>query len=168
VSRGAFSRFQGCKVARFQGCKVARVQSFKVARTQSFKGQGFKSFKVQRSKFQCFKGSKFKLWSPLFGLEVDGGGEVDGFGVVGDGDFFAVRGVAGDDVGLGPVEVPAIFNGDGSVRAGDDSGEGEAAVEIALVAAEEFAVRFGMGGDQDDHGSGKGLAVALDEAFDGR
>ena len=49
----------------------------------------------------------------------------------------------GDDRGLGPVEVPTVFDGHDGVLARNDVGEAEAAIQITLVAAEQFVIRFG-------------------------
>ncbi len=51
-------------------------------------------------------------------------------------------GVVRDHAGPGPIEVPAIFDGDNSVGAGDDAAQAEASVLIALVAAKQFSIRL--------------------------
>ena len=83
----------------------------------------------------------------LFRLEFDRGGEVDRFGDGRDRDFVAGLRVARDYVWFRPVQVPAVFDRYCRVDAGDYVRKGEAAIEIALIAAEEFEVCVGVGGD---------------------
>src|SRR5580658_989884 len=65
----------------------------------------------------------------LVGLDFDGVGEVEGSGhEVADGDVLAVLDVAGEHVGLEPIEAPGIFDGDDGVGGGDDALQGEGAV----------------------------------------
>lgn len=93
---------------------------------------------------------------------------MDGVGhEVADDQVLAMLEVAGEGGGLAPLEVPGVVDGDEGIGAGDDVADGEAAVEVALVAAEEFQVGLGIFGDQDDHDAGGGLVAVMDEAFDG-
>jgi hypothetical protein len=67
-------------------------------------------------------------------------------GVMGDGYGLPVFGIVGNYAGAGPVEVPAVCDGDDGIGAGDDAAQAEASVLITLVTAEEVMVRFGIVG----------------------
>src|SRR5215469_7152241 len=106
---------------------------------------------------------------PLFLLGFHWRGEVGrASGLITHFDQLALAQVRSQDCWLGPVEVPSVFDGDHGVVAGNDVAESECAVEIALVAAKEFAIRFWIFGHENDHGSGRGFAAAFGKAFNVR
>lgn len=101
-----------------------------------------------------------------FWLEFERAGQVEGSLIQ---TFYrhwlAMLAIVGDHSGRRPVQVPAVFNGNDCVCAGNYSGQGKAAVLVALVAAELAVIGFGILWDEHDHGSGYGLSVAFNEAF---
>jgi len=49
-----------------------------------------------------------------------------------------------EHAGLHPLKAPGIFHRDDGVRSGDYAAKDEAAIEVALVPAEHFQMRFGI------------------------
>src|SRR5580693_8552887 len=87
-----------------------------------------------------------------FGVEGDSGvgEELDGA---------AVGKIFGEDGGIGPFEVPAVFEGEQRVTAGEDGSHVEGAIGIALVAVKLGRVLARIVGDEKDHGAGEGFSV---------
>ena len=65
-------------------------------------------------------------------------------GLVGYGYCLSLLCVVGDYAGAGPVQVPAVFDGYDGVGSGNYAAQEEGSVLIALIAAEEFAIIFGI------------------------
>src|ERR1700675_1476701 len=66
--------------------------------------------------------------------------------------------------GLGPIQIPAAFNGDDGVGARGHTRQAEAPVKIALVTAKAIVIRVRIFGYQNDHGSGNAFPSSLGEA----
>ena len=77
----------------------------------------------------------------------------------------SVARVRGNYGGLGPIEIPSVFDGQNRVRTRNHIEQTEGAVEVALIAAEKVAVVLQIFRDQDDHGSGEGFVPAFRRAF---
>src|SRR5215472_7147718 len=92
-----------------------------------------------------------------FELVGSGGGDLDGF---------AVFEIGVEDRGTGPFEVPSVLDGEDGVAAGDDVGEGEGAVAVALIAADEHPIVLEVLGNQQYHALRLRLAVAQHDALD--
>ncbi len=87
-----------------------------------------------------------------FGVEGDGGAG-------GDFDGLAGGDVTKQDGGIGPFEVPPIFDGEEGVVPGEKRAHGERAIGVALVAVVDGHVVAGIPGNEKNHGAGNGLSV---------
>src|SRR5258708_970522 len=66
---------------------------------------------------------------------------------------------------LGPIEIPSILNCDDRVPAGSHIEEGEAAIEVGLVASESIEIRFWIFWNQNHHGAVESLAHVFGKAI---
>ena len=87
-------------------------------------------------------------------------------GLVGYGYGLSVLGVVFDYAGTGPIEIPAVFDGDDGVRAGNHAAQEETSVLVALIAAKQFAIGFRILGYEHDHCSGGSFSGAPGKTFD--
>src|SRR5580700_1153618 len=96
--------------------------------------------------------SPFSLRSVLARLHLHGIWHVHGtLGAAGNSYDLPVFGIVCDYTGAGPIEVPAIFDGDDGIGTGNDATQAETSILIALVAAEKVAMRFWIFRHQDHH-----------------
>lgn len=95
-------------------------------------------------------------------------GEIESFLIRRDADGEPVGEVRGDDVGLGPVEGPAVVDRDEDVVAGDDAVESEGTVGVGLITADEFSAGVGIAGDEEDHDAADAAVTGFGIASDGR
>jgi hypothetical protein len=87
-----------------------------------------------------------------FGVEIT-------CGVRPDFDGLAVGEVLKEDGGVGPFEVPTVFECEERVASGKKGRHREGAVGIALVAVEERGVLVGIPGNEKNHGARKRFSV---------
>src|SRR5580700_2076106 len=110
--------------------------------------------------------SPFSLRSVLARLHLHGIWHVHGtLGAAGNSYDLPVFGIVCDYTGAGPIEVPAIFDSDDGIGTGNDAAQAETSILIALVSAEQVAMRLRIFGYQHYHCPGCGLACALGESF---
>src|SRR5215469_10348967 len=92
------------------------------------------------------------------------------FGVEGAGgtgleiDRLAGGEITKEDCGVGPLEVPAVFDGEEGIAAWKKRRHGERAVGIALVAVVERHVVAGILGNEKNHSASYRLSVFQGEA----
>src|SRR5262249_38683746 len=91
-------------------------------------------------------------WLLDFGAEGDGGAGLELEGL-------AAGQVLEHDLGVGPFEVPAVFDGEEDVASGEKRRHGERTVGIALVSLVERHVAARILGNEKNHGSGDWLSV---------
>ena len=71
------------------------------------------------------------------------------------------------DLGVGPLEIPAVFDGQEDIATGEKRGHRKRSVSVALVAVVERHVVAGILRNEKNHGSGDGLTVPQREAGNG-
>jgi hypothetical protein len=104
----------------------------------------------------------------LFGLDFQRIWDLNCGWRIADYQPLTVGSVARDDRGLRPVQVPAIFDGNGGVNPGNHTAQRESVVEVALVSAEKFMICLRVLGDEHDHCSGGAFAITLRQTIDVR